>query len=176
DHFPSDVLVGSAMGWMIGEQVYQRHHNTELRGEGYGTFHRGLASEFPGWQSKSSPYVPMDSWVYGAFDRLAGLGVVQSGIVGLRPWTRRECARVLEEISSSVDENDPTADEASRLYAALSREFAQEMEGPGTEYIALDSVYARVTGISGKPLTDGYHFGQTIVNDFGRRDQQRRNG
>jgi hypothetical protein len=25
-----------------------------------------------------------------------------------------------------------------------------------------------VTGISGQPLTDGYHFGQTILNDYGR--------
>ena len=26
DHFPSDVLVGSAMGWMIGRYVHRRHH------------------------------------------------------------------------------------------------------------------------------------------------------
>lgn len=26
DHFPSDVLVGSAVGWMIGRYVYHRHH------------------------------------------------------------------------------------------------------------------------------------------------------
>lgn len=25
-HFPSDVLVGSAVGWMIGRYVYHRHH------------------------------------------------------------------------------------------------------------------------------------------------------
>lgn len=25
-HFPSDVLVGSAVGWMIGRYVYRRHH------------------------------------------------------------------------------------------------------------------------------------------------------
>src|SRR5262249_8206460 len=28
--------------------------------------------------------------------------------------------------------------------------------------------YTRVTSIAGPPLTDGYNFGQTIVNDFGR--------
>ena len=32
----------------------------------------------------------------------------------------------------------------------------------------MDSVYTRVTGISGTPLRDGYDFGQTIVNDYGR--------
>jgi Capsule assembly protein Wzi/PAP2 superfamily len=176
DHFPSDVVVGSALGWMIGEQVYGAHHNSELRGEGYGTFHKGLAEEFPGWRSKSSPYVPMDSWVYPAMDRLAALGVVHSGIVGVRPWTRRECARILEEADSSVDPYAPDADESTRLYAALAREFSNEMEGPETEYVSLDSVYARVSGISGKPLTDGYHFGQTIVNDYGRPYQEGVNG
>ncbi|HKF21778.1 MAG TPA: capsule assembly Wzi family protein [Candidatus Angelobacter sp.] len=178
DHFPSDVVVGSALGWMIGEQVYGTHHNSELPGEGYGTFHRGLAEEFPGWQSKASPYVPMDSWVYPAIDRLTALGVVHSGIVGLRPWTRHECARILEEAQadSSIDPSAPDAGEASRLYAALAREFASEMEGPEKEYLSLDSVYTRITGISGKPLTDGYHFGQTIVNDYGRPYEQGVNG
>lgn len=29
DHFPSDVLVGSAVGWMIGRYVVHRHRHTE---------------------------------------------------------------------------------------------------------------------------------------------------
>jgi len=29
DHFPSDVLVGSAVGWMIGRYVYHRHHRND---------------------------------------------------------------------------------------------------------------------------------------------------
>src|SRR5206468_3869044 len=32
----------------------------------------------------------------------------------------------------------------------------------------VDYVYGRVTGISGAPLNDSYHLGQTIRNDFGR--------
>lgn len=175
-HFPSDVLVGSAMGWLIGRQVYAAHHHSEVGGGGYGTFDRGTPGEGPSLGSWSSAYVPMDSWVYPAFDRLTALGVVQSGLAGLRPWTRQECARLLEEASGSVDESAPDADEGSRLYAALAHEFATELEGSQTEYAALDSVYAGVTGISGKPLTDGYHFGQTIVNNFGRPYQQGVNG
>ena len=31
-HFPSDVLVGSAMGWFIGNYVYRKHHNETLKG------------------------------------------------------------------------------------------------------------------------------------------------
>ncbi|HEY1577391.1 MAG TPA: phosphatase PAP2 family protein [Terracidiphilus sp.] len=30
DHFPSDVLVGSAFGWMIGHYVYKRHHSWHI--------------------------------------------------------------------------------------------------------------------------------------------------
>jgi len=29
-HFPSDVLVGSALGWMIGHYVYKKHHRWHL--------------------------------------------------------------------------------------------------------------------------------------------------
>jgi hypothetical protein len=29
EHFPSDVLVGSAVGWMIGHYVYKRHHRNQ---------------------------------------------------------------------------------------------------------------------------------------------------
>lgn len=35
-HFPSDVLVGSAVGWMIGRYVYHRHHHDD---GGYGSEH-----------------------------------------------------------------------------------------------------------------------------------------
>lgn len=30
DHFPSDVLVGSAFGWMIGHYVYKKHHRWHI--------------------------------------------------------------------------------------------------------------------------------------------------
>jgi len=29
-HFPSDVLAGSAIGWMIGRYVVHRHHRDSL--------------------------------------------------------------------------------------------------------------------------------------------------
>jgi membrane-associated phospholipid phosphatase len=28
EHFPSDVLVGSAVGWLVGHYVYRKHHRT----------------------------------------------------------------------------------------------------------------------------------------------------
>jgi hypothetical protein len=174
DHFPSDVVVGSAMGWLIGWQAYKSHHNPELPGAGYGNFVRDPSPEGFPHAERGSPYVPIDSWVYPAFDRLAALGVLHSGIVGLRPWTRSECSRLLEEISGEVDASNP--DEAYLIFASLEREFSTHFKDEDTDNIRLDSVYARTTSISGPPLTDSYHFGQTIVNDNGRPFQRGTNG
>jgi len=170
-HFPSDVLVGSTLGWMIGREVYGKHHDPELGGAGFGTFHSSSESGEPrSAESIASPYVPLDSWVYPAFDRLVALGVAPSGMEGMKPWTRRECARLLEEATAYMDESSP--DEATRLHAILAKEFATELSGEEKNYAGVDSLYARATSISGRPLTDGYHFGQTIVNDFGRPFEQ----
>ncbi|HEY2913752.1 MAG TPA: capsule assembly Wzi family protein, partial [Candidatus Angelobacter sp.] len=174
DHFPSDVVVGSAMGWLIGWQAYKSHHNPELPGAGYGNFVRDPGPEGFPRAERGSPYVPIDSWVYPAFDRLAALGVLHSGIVGLRPWTRSECSRLLEEISGEVDASNP--DEAYLIYSSLEREFASKFRDEDVDNIRLDSLYARTTSISGSPLTDSYHFGQTIVNDNGRPFQRGTNG
>ncbi len=173
EHFPSDVLVGSVTGWLIGRQVYKAHHDVNVGGGSFGTFvsdssGEGIPSE------KASAYVPMYSWVYPAFDRLTALGATNSAIVGLRPWTRKECARIVEEISGEVDEANPN--EQWRLYSALAREFAPELSGDLPDNVSLDSLYAGATSISGPPLTDGYHFGQTIVNDNGRPFQRGTNG
>jgi len=169
NHFPSDVVVGSVAGWLIGREVYKKHHDPELPGADYGVFVSSRTIEGVPYQ-RASAYVPMDSWVYPAFDRLAALGVMNSGLVGLRPWTRKECSRLLEEVSGEVDESNP--DEGWRLYSALAREFATELNGEESDHAELESVYARIGGISGQPLTDGYHFGQTIVNDYGRPYRQ----
>lgn len=123
-------------------------------------------------KNMGSPYVPLDSWIYPAFDRLIALGYVRSAIVAQRPWTRLECFRLLNEANELVQDTTLDDDrEASSLYEALAREFSNEralVEGETNRNVQLESVYTRVTGISGQPLTDGYHFGQTILNDFGR--------
>src|SRR5580704_14709325 len=91
-HFPTDVLVGSAIGWFVGQYVYRKHHDPELGGgewESYAESH----DEGPGRKSTSigSPYVPLDSWTYPAIERLAALGYIHTEFLGLRPWTRIEC-------------------------------------------------------------------------------------
>lgn len=117
----------------------------------------------------ASTYVPLDSWVYSAFDRLAALGYVETDFAALRPWTRMECARlVLEAEDRAADESDA---EGAALYRSLTNEFALELrreDGAANTGMQVESIYSQMVNISGQPLTDGYHFGQTIVNNFGR--------
>src|SRR5437016_12596204 len=71
-HFPSDVVVGAAMGWLIGRQVYRAHHDTDLEGSEYGAFSSEPGEFDPA--KLGSPFVTLDSWVYPALERLAALG------------------------------------------------------------------------------------------------------
>ncbi len=169
EHFTSDAVVGSALGWYMGRQVYRAHHNPELDGAEWGTFER--SHEAPKPENMGSPYVPLDTWVYPAFDRLAALGYVQTAFADLRPWTRLECARLVQEAGGLIDQNGVEGGEAVRLYRALASEFSPEaglLDGGRNVGAEVESIYTRFTGISGTPLTDGYHFGQTLVNDYGR--------
>lgn len=175
-HFPSDVLVGAAIGYLTSEYVYRQHHNPSLLGGNWET--PALRPDRPShWQAKDmgSPYVPLDSWVYPALDRLTALGYVHSGFADTRPWTRMECARQVEEASERVSDDEPGENEAAQLYGALQEEFSREVSllgGGDNAAFRLESAYTRSTEIVGKPLTDGYHFGQTIFNDYGRPEEQ----
>jgi membrane-associated phospholipid phosphatase len=172
-HFASDALVGSALGFFVGRHVYNAHHDREDLAR-YGTFERSRAAESPrSPENMGSVFVPLDSWVYDAFDRLAALGYVHTAFAGLKPWTRLECVRLLDEASSRVlsEEGAGGSEQALHLYRSLQAEFALDSEtvADGRNVAAhLESIYTRFTGISGRPINDGYHFGQTIINDFGR--------
>jgi hypothetical protein len=170
-HFPSDVFVGSVMGNLIGQNIYSRNHDPGLGGEAWKSISQMFKSEGNLTASNmGSPYVPMDSWVYSAFERLAAMGYVNSGMFGMRPWTRLECARLLNE-SENQRIDDSNSLEATKTYVQLSKEFAgelEEMSGGENRGAKVESVYTSVTGISGQPLTDGFNFGQTIINDYGR--------
>ncbi len=211
-HFPSDVVVGSALGYLIGHYVYRAHHNPELPGANVGSFEKDFkqdADEKVPHRPRTaaelgSPSVPLDSWVYAAFDRLAALGYAPSSYANLRPWTRIECARIvaaagddlrlddlhgddltgddLHSTNSPINhphKDDPHTDppvnnqasEAYQLYAALASEFASDLarlNGSRTSELGVDTVYTRYLGIAGTPLDDGYHFGQTLIDDYGR--------
>jgi hypothetical protein len=172
-HFPSDAVVGSALGWYLGRQVYRSHHNPDLGGASWDDLPKDNNAEvIPRPPARmGSPYVPLDSWIYPAFDRLIALGYVRSAILGQRPWTRLECARLLNEANDLLQSGTMEDGEVLALRDALAQEFANEaalIDGERNRSLQVESIYSRFIGIGGHPLTDGYHFGQTITNDFGR--------
>lgn len=175
-HFPTDVLVGSALGWLVGQEVYRAHHDPELGGTTWNSYAELHEDEAKNPANFGSPYVPLDSWVYPAMERLAAMGYVRSEMLGLRPWTRLECARLVQEAQDRMDAEgaNPPPVAVSEL-DALAREFKADTDrlGGGSNRSAeLDSLYQRTTYISGQPLTDGFDFGQTIYNDRGRPYEQ----
>jgi membrane-associated phospholipid phosphatase len=173
-HFPSDVVVGGAIGWLTGRQIYHAHHDPELGGGGaLGS----LSGNEDGEEQRDrrhmgSPSVPLDSWVYSAFERLAALRAINTQIMGLKPWTRLECARLTQEAGDALQEGRIlNFEEAAGIQTQLAQEFAYEvalLSGGRNLTANLESVYARAVSISGPALTDSYHFGQTISYDFGR--------
>ena len=175
-HWASDVVVGSALGWYIGRQVFRSHSQySDAEIAKWGTFSKGDQDTSREARNMGSPYVPLDSWVYPAMDRLTALGYIHSGFADMRPWTRMECARQVKEASDRIAEDEIPDSEAARLYRALQKEFGREITllgGGDNAELRLESAYTRSTEIVGKPLTDGDHFGQTIVNDFGRPEEQ----
>ena len=171
-HFATDLLVGSALGWYLGRQVFRAHSQySDADIAKFGTFNKSEDETAHEPRNMGSPYVPLDSWVYPAMDRLTALGYVHDGFADMRPWTRLECARQIQQASDRLAEDEAPNREASRLYQSLRKEFAGEISllgGGNNAELRVESAYIRTTEIIGKPLTDGYHFGQTIINDYGR--------
>ena len=180
-HFPSDVVVGAAIGWLIGRQVYRAHHDPDLDGGAAGPLAQSDEGEdHRERQHMGSPSVPLDSWIYPAFEKLAALQYLRTGLMGLKPWTRLECARLTEEAADNIAQAQGSdADEAARIQAQLEKEFSYEIAllGGGHNLTAnLESLYARAVSVSGPALTDSYHFGQTVSYDFGRPVERGTNG
>jgi membrane-associated phospholipid phosphatase len=162
-HFPSDVVVGAALGWFIGHEVYENRHDPTLENPPYGSFMRD-PKEFDA-SKLGSTFVPLDSWVYPALERLAAQGYITNQFTGLRPWTRRECMRQLDEAEYRSQELPPDSDVA-RTVQRLREEFKDD--GQSYASFAVDSVYARYMNISGEPLRNSFHFGNSMWNDYGR--------
>ena len=175
-HFPSDVVVGSVIGNLVAQNIYSRHHDPDLGGGEW----RSISQLFRGDGNLSpanlgSPYVPLDSWTYPVFDRLVARGFINSAMLGQRPWTRLECAHLVAEAADELSGSESDSPRLEISLHELQTEFAAELkafEGAPNEQLRIESVYTRMTGINGQPLADSYHFGQTLINDFGRPYQE----
>lgn len=116
-----------------------------------------------------STYIPLDSWIYPALMRLYSLGYLTTAFVDMRPWTRISVLRMLytEQERIHMEPNNRTA---RAIWSAVLDELEPDManaHGWGV-HGGIESVYERATGISGTPLRDSFHLGQTIINDYGR--------
>ena len=171
-HFLSDIFVGGLMGYQIGRQVYKKRHDKRLDDDLKIVAEQTSAIR-PG--TLGSTYVPLDSWIYPAMERLIAWDYIDSAFLGLRPWTRMACARMMADMHESVEGRGDLPPQILKLQRSLDTEFAEELqalEGKPTQLIQLDTLYTRVLDIAGKPINDSYHFGQTLINDEGRPYQQ----
>ena len=165
-HFPSDVLVGSATGWLIGHYVYRRHHDfslnpfdsTPMPGE-LGTprkprvttssstmhyppdpiAHRPprLFDETTDPDTIGSTNVPMDSWVYPALERLADMGFIPGQSVSIRPWTRQECRRQLAIAEDLASTTDNYSESELAEAKRLMGDLHDELESEPDYYESL---------------------------------------
>lgn len=177
-HFPSDVFVGGLLGYLVSQSVYSRRHDAEIGGGAWESPREFVTEpEMRKVSFMGSPDIPLDSWIYPALERLAALGYVRTAILGLRPWTRLECARLVSEAAERQSDVDGPP-EVQELYDSLRSEFDgefQSMDGEQNTHAQIESVYARSLGVAGNPLNNE-HFGQTILNDYGRPYQAGFNG
>ena len=176
-HFPSDVVVGSALGWYFARQVYRAHHDSELGGSGWGNFQEDSddGEKVRNPQHMGSRYVPLDSWVYPAVDKLASLGYIRTAFLASKPWTRLEAANLVNEAKGNLEVDESAPEGIAALELQLEQEFAYELGflgGKSNISAKVESLYTRVVSISGPPLNDSYHFGQTIIDNFGRPFEQ----
>jgi len=170
-HFPTDVFVGGTLGWLIGREVYRRHHDPELPGALPGSAEPDAAEYLTDTQALGSSYVPLDCWVYAAIERLAALGAVRTQFLGMRPWTRVAVAEMISEENAGLEDERGRSSERESILKALRSELADEEiaeNGGRVDSMAIQSLYLRPMYIGGQPLNDSYHFGQTIINDDGR--------
>ena len=165
-HFPSDVVAGSAMGFLIGRYVARQGALRPPRAHWKDDDVQYVTKELA--PTNGATFVPLDSWVYPALDRLAALGFIPSQIVGLRPWSRSECRRQLKEADSFTEDQRIDAGikgEVLETLAALHQELDTNAQSGS---VVLDSFYSRSGYISGLVLHNSLDFGQTWRNDYGR--------
>ena len=170
-HFLSDVFVGGLLGYQVGRQIYKTRHNPQLDDD-LTIVAKQTSAPLPG--KLASTYVPLDSWVYPAIERLAVGRYIPMPFMSLRPWTRMNCARMLAGLNERLQGNLELPSDMNAIRQALNVEFSDELsalEGKPYESIRLDTVYTRITGIAGPPLNDN-NLGQSLINNYGRPYQE----
>lgn len=117
-----------------------------------------------------SPFIPVDSWITSSAVRLYELGYLPTLYLGLRPWTRVSLAHALKLSQSTILQNE-SGTEAEGIFNSLAAELRIEMSEVGVvrkSRVTPEYGYTRLRAMDGDVLTDSFHIGQTIINDYGR--------
>ena len=179
-HWPSEALLGGALGWYMGRQTYRaRSSGPEIDAANWGTFEKAPKDppdSLEPWKNDySSTYIPLDSWMYPALLRLYSLGYIDTAFIDMRPWTWLQVAQMLHRSQEDILWDNNNA-EAREIFSALERELRSNGDLGVAQWetptLQMESVYTQALGISGTPLRDSYHVGQTLVNDYGRPYQE----
>jgi hypothetical protein len=125
--------------------------------------------EKPAPDRLGSAYIPMDSWVYPALNRLYGMDFLGTMYLGMRPYTRRSVLHMLHVSENEIRNSDN--EQAQEILAKLLDYLSAEVPGGQVErgiVYGMESSYMRFLNISGPILRDSYHLGQSIAQDYGR--------
>ncbi|MBW7956517.1 MAG: hypothetical protein H3C68_01370 [Deltaproteobacteria bacterium] len=120
----------------------------------------------PDARAGSSVNIPVDSWIYQDLERLEVKGVIESGILTTRPFTRQEGARLAEEAVRNLKRDGSTGPGAAaepiafRLKAALGDSAGS---GPDTYFKPIERAYAGFLYADERPYfpsinNDGHEF------------------
>src|SRR5271157_312831 len=118
-HFLSDVFIGGLIGYEVGRQIYKTRHNPQLDDDLTIVARQTTA---PNPNTLASTYVPLDSWVYSAIERLAVGRYIPMPFMGLRPWTRMNCARMLAGLNERLQGNVELPPEMNAIRRDLNDE------------------------------------------------------
>jgi membrane-associated phospholipid phosphatase len=170
-HFLSDAFIGGLIGYQVGRQVFKTRHDSRIDDD-LTIVAKQTSAPLPG--RLASTYVPLDSWIYPAIERLAIARYIPMPFMGLRPWTRMNCARMLAGLNERLQFSVELPADLNAIRVALNQEFSDELsalDGKPYELVSFDTVYTRLTGIAGQPLNDN-NLGQTLINNDGRPYQE----
>lgn len=127
--------------------------------------------------SSVSPNIPLDSWVYPALDKLAGLGLIRSSLQGTRPVSRREAARQILEAREQLDaaHSPPVAFELLGRLEQEMETFLSEAGGqPGSGYwprlreLRFETIYQEGAPSTASPAAANNALQHALnVNNFG---------
>jgi hypothetical protein len=156
----------------MGRQIFRaRGSGADILAANWGTFEKSPQDTPRNPAYMGTTYVPLDSWVYPVFERLVALGYLPTATLAIRPWPRLLCAQLILEAQETARDGGEDNSAIRPLIQSLRQEFAIELanlEGAPNLGVELDSAYARVTAIAGRPLRDSFNFAQTLYDDYGR--------